>query len=54
MVRLNKACVLIKTGDYSSGEISFMVGYNDSNYFSKIFKSYLGMTVTEYKKENGK
>ena len=54
MVRLNHACSLIKSGKYSSNEISYMVGYNDSNYFSRIFKNHFGMTVTEYKKENAK
>jgi two-component system response regulator YesN len=54
MVRLSHACTLIKSGKYSSNEISFMVGYNDSNYFSRIFKNHFGMTVTEYRKENAK
>jgi two-component system response regulator YesN len=30
-------------------EVSGMVGYQDPNYFSKLFKKMTGYTATEYK-----
>lgn len=39
-VRLKKAIELMEEGMYSLKEISFMVGYKDPNYFSRVFKKY--------------
>ncbi|WP_373895473.1 response regulator [Virgibacillus natechei] len=39
-VRLQKAKALIEMNLYSLKEISFMVGYKDPNYFSRVFKKY--------------
>ncbi|MEX0361004.1 MAG: response regulator, partial [Allomuricauda sp.] len=40
--KLSTAMNLIKEGDYSLKEISFIVGYNDNRYFSKSFKKEFG------------
>jgi two-component system, response regulator YesN len=32
-------------------EICFLVGYNDPNYFSRVFKKHTGMSPTEYRKK---
>ncbi|WP_172840489.1 response regulator [Virgibacillus phasianinus] len=39
-VRLQKAKELIEENLYSLKEISYMVGYKDPNYFSRVFKKY--------------
>lgn len=48
-MRVKRAAQLIETGDYSMTQIAYMVGINDSRYFSKCFKQHYGMTPTEYK-----
>ncbi len=37
---------------YSIADVTFKLGYNESSYFSKVFKKYEGKTVKEYKIEN--
>ena len=48
-MRINRAAQLIETGEFNMTQISYMVGINDPRYFSKCFKSKIGMTPTEYK-----
>lgn len=48
-LRLNKAKELLRTTDKRSSQIAFDVGYNDSHYFSYIFKKNIGMTPSEYR-----
>ncbi|CAN7632055.1 response regulator [Paenibacillus sp. LjRoot153] len=48
--RIRKAMELFKTTSFKSFEIAFLVGYNDSHYFSTLFKRITGMTTTEFKK----
>ena len=49
-VRIKRAAQLLETGSYNVTEVTYMVGMNDSRYFSKCFKAVYGMTPTEYKK----
>ncbi len=49
MLRLQKACALIKNTDMYFKTISSCVGYDDNLYFSRIFKKYLGVTPKEYR-----
>jgi two-component system, response regulator YesN len=56
--RIEKAKYLLKVSGYRSYEISDQVGFNNSTYFSTIFKKYIGCSPTEYRKrileeENG-
>ncbi|HFI0042418.1 TPA: hypothetical protein ACGO8N_000887 [Streptococcus suis] len=34
-------------------EISSLIGYSEVNAFSRAFKNWTGMTVTDYKKQQG-
>ena len=51
-LRLDKAKELLKTTDKRSSQIAFEVGYNDSHYFSYLFKKNVGMTPGEYRSES--
>lgn len=44
-MRINRAAQLIETGEFNMTQISYMVGINDPRYFSKCFKSKIGMTL---------
>lgn len=48
-IRLEQAKELLKTGEYSIKQISFMVGYSDPNYFTWSFKKYLGISPIKYR-----
>lgn len=48
-VRLDQAKELLKAGEYSIKQISFMVGYSDPNYFTWSFKKYLGISPIKYR-----
>lgn len=47
--RLSAAARLIRTGQYSMTQITYMIGMTDSRYFSRCFKQKFGVTPTEYK-----
>jgi signal transduction histidine kinase/DNA-binding response OmpR family regulator/ligand-binding sensor domain-containing protein len=48
-LRLQKAAILIESGDYNISQVSYMVGFEDPRYFSKCFKHKFGDTPSEYK-----
>ncbi len=47
-LRMNKAKELLNVPHLKMMEIANMVGFNNANYFAKIFKRYEGMTPNEY------
>lgn len=47
--RIVKAIELLKDKAIKVYEVSGMVGYNDSRYFSALFKKYVGVTPSEFK-----
>ncbi|MCR4719526.1 MAG: response regulator [Firmicutes bacterium] len=49
--RISAAKSLIRTQDMGIKNIAEAVGYDDANYFSRLFKKKTGMTYTEYKKQ---
>lgn len=53
-VRIEKACSLLKNGEYSISEISEQVGYSDNTYFSRIFKKMTGETPSNYRRMHRK
>lgn len=50
--RIDKAKQLLISSNLSIKEITDEVGYANQQYFSKTFKSYTGMTIMAYKKQN--
>ncbi|XID93050.1 response regulator [Paenibacillaceae bacterium WGS1546] len=48
--RIEKAKELLSTGKYMVYEISEMVGFRNSTYFSQVFKSIAGISPSEYKR----
>ena len=48
--KMERAKVLLKRYDYKVYEVSDMLGYKETAYFSKIFKKHTGYTPAEYKK----
>lgn len=51
MLRLNRAKELLRETDHKSGQIALEVGYNDSHYFSYLFKKNTGLTPGEYRSQ---
>lgn len=47
-IRVKEALKLLDKGSYTICEISRMVGYNDPNYFTRIFKRHTGFTPNYY------
>ena len=48
--RCERAAELLKNSQLPVHEISTYVGYEDSNYFTKVFKSIMGVSPQEYRK----
>lgn len=51
-LRMQKARYLLGNFDYQIQEVSGLVGFNDSNYFSKAFRKYFGYSPKQIKQEN--
>jgi two-component system, response regulator YesN len=49
-IRIEKAKQEMMDHSKSLKEICFLVGYNDPNYFSRVFKKQTGLSPTEYRK----
>lgn len=47
-LRIQYACALIEQGFTSVKDIAFLCGYNDALYFSKVFKTKMGLSPKEY------
>jgi len=48
VTKLERAKDLIRTGDYSFTQIASVLNYSSVQYFSKVFKRFVGMTPSEY------
>lgn len=52
--RLNKAMILLEEKNHFIKEIAYLVGYQDPNYFSRIFRRHMGISPSDLEKEGGK
>ena len=50
-VKIKRAQALIREGKYRIYEISYMLGFENAYYFTRVFKRYTGMTPSEYQKQ---
>lgn len=50
-LRIKDALVLLESSSLSISEIAYSVGFNDSNYFSSIFKAHIGVSPQAYRKK---
>lgn len=50
IIRLKKSMNLIKQSQHPISDIAYMCGFNDSKYFSTIFKKYFGKSPSEIRK----
>lgn len=48
--RMEKACELLRKTDWNINQISDMCGYQDSSYFTRVFKKQTGKLPSEYRK----
>jgi AraC-like DNA-binding protein len=51
-VRLERAADMLVQNEYSISTIARGVGFEDTNYFIKLFKSTYGCTPGEYRKQH--
>jgi len=51
-LRIGKAKELLEATEMKSAQVAMEVGYNDSHYFSYLFKKNTGMTPGEYRKDS--
>lgn len=51
-IRIETACRMLSQTRDSIYKISSDVGYKDTKYFTKIFKSYMGISPSEFRKQN--
>jgi signal transduction histidine kinase/ligand-binding sensor domain-containing protein/CheY-like chemotaxis protein/AraC-like DNA-binding protein len=52
LVRLRKAAELLRSGQYRTGEVCFLVGITSPSYFIKLFQKQFGMTPREFVKQH--
>lgn len=48
-IRIEEAKSLLINSEYSVKDISYLTGYEDQNYFSRLFKKRVGYTPTSYR-----
>ncbi len=52
-VRINQACAWLKRGYYKIYEVAEKVGFNDTKYFTKLFKKITGTTPKKFAQNQG-
>ena len=49
-VRINRACTLLQSRKCGITEIAGMVGFGDSNYFSRTFHKHIGISPRDFRR----
>ena len=52
-IRIKTAMELLNTTEWRISEVAREVGIPDYNYFTKVFKKYMGQTPSQYRKQQG-
>ena len=52
-LQLAKAKDLLENTSFSVASVASYVGFDDSNYFSSLFKKYFGLSPKEYRNKHG-
>jgi two-component system response regulator YesN len=52
-IRIEKAKDMLKSTHFKNYEVAEKVGYQDSRYFSQIFKKKVGLSPSEYRESVG-
>ena len=50
-LRIKEALYMMENHNLSITDIAYMTGFNDVNYFTKVFKKYKRMTPSSYRKQ---
>ena len=50
-MRINRACTLLKGSDMTISETAEKCGFDDVNYFSRLFKKKVGVSPSEFRKK---
>ena len=53
-IRINEAAYILENENITITDASYMVGFNDVNYFTKVFKKLKGVTPSEYRSNKKK
>ena len=48
--RVEKACELLENPEFKWYQIAGMVGYNDPDYFTRVFRRHTGMSPMDYRR----
>jgi two-component system response regulator YesN len=52
LIKMERACELIRQKKYRICEISYKVGFDNAYYFTRVFHRHIGLSPSEYKKGN--
>ena len=48
-IKISRSCYLLANTKMSIGEVAYAMGYTDPLYYSRVFKSIMGVTPTEFR-----
>ncbi len=51
-MKIERACYLLDTGELSISAVAEQLGYEDSYYFSRLFKKVMGVSPSSYRRVN--